>query len=76
MVQTIILCIKQNRYYTYDEVINALIHCNVNINVYMKIIDINWGIIDALSLAAVFTNTSTINEIDNIVTNFIHPGQN
>ncbi len=76
MVQTIILCIKQNRYYTYEEVINALANCNVNISFCMKIIDINWGIIDALSLAAVFTNSDTINEIDNMVTNFIRSGQN
>jgi len=76
MVQTIILCIKQNRYYTYEEVINTLTTYNVNISFCMKIIDINWGIIYMLSSAAVFTDSDTINEIDNMVTNFIRSGQN
>lgn len=65
--------IKENNICYYNYMINYLINNNININQWMKAIDINWGIINTLSSSALFYDENAINNILQIITPKIQP---
>lgn len=63
MVYFVILGFRDSKIYTFNEVINYLIQSNVDINFWIKGIEINWGIINTLSAASVFNDETAVNII-------------
>lgn len=63
MVYFVISGLRNSKIYTLNEVINYLIQSNININFYMRDIEINWGVINTLSAASVFNDETAVNTI-------------
>lgn len=58
---------RESKPYNYDETRNYLDAKNVNLKIWNKVIDANWGIINTLIFASVFSNDDAINQILEII---------